>query len=624
MITLRKIRRRHNTLAYAVLAVLVFAAAIPAVLGSRSPILGLSGAALVAAARDRHTISTPVALVPTAGLTLDRGTVSLATSQNRPLSNGEAILKMLYSGAARLVLEDAVIGFASPETASEAITPGAEPSDVVSPLISALLEARFEQLSLRRSTLELRDRDGRSRVLSDINATILAKRNGTVSAQGSFVYVGQTVAFDTTLYLGDRSNSTRIPLRAAIKGQLFEVNLPEARLSVRNSWQLSSQQATVVLKDVRKVARWLVGEWPDGPGLTGAKIEGTLDAASQTFSFQRAKITLDGNEATGAMLINFTGPRPAVDATLALQSLDISRYLPSAWTSSSRGAEAEPSPALAAASAPQALSFPILRHFDADLRLSASKVSAGQTALGKSAATITLRAGRLAADLAELEIDDSARANAQISVDVAGSQPRFALRASIRNLEMEALARAVCGQAVISGAGGVVTADLAGTGDSAGPLAGTLSGKVSLKLPLGGAIALDVPTLFASAQARSDDEAWTMATRGQTLVDDLEATLRVSQGVWTSESLFARTGNALITATGIVDVPGSEVDVVVTRTNANRTIDFSGANLPLGMAHVRGALAAPRVMPAARSKKASEQTEPGGSKAPEPPQRGPG
>lgn len=600
MIQLRRIRRRHHTLAYAALAGIVFALAIPAVLGSRGPKLEFSPGAILAATNERYVVSTPVPLMPAAGITLESGSLMLANAESRSVLNGEVILKMLVGGSARLTLENATIALAPPLRAiDEPLASIPTVSDEVAPLLGALLDARFEQLNLKHATVVVHRGDGSDTTLSDLDASIVGKRNGTIGAKGSFTFRGETVGFDVNLSLGDRSNTTRIPLRARLNSRLMQIVLPEARLSLSNGWQLSSQHATFDIPDLRGAARWFGLDWPAGPGLKEAMVEGTLDTASQTFAFQRARVEIDGNEANGTLLVNLNGQHPALEATLALQSLDITHYLPAA------GGETAQTTVWSRLRKPDALSFPILRYFDVDLRLSANSIVAGGIVLGRSAATISLKAGKLVADLAEIDIDDTAHGNAQLSIDVSGATPRFTLRTWLDDIETAGLATALAGRNLVSGRGNLAL-DVSAAGDTLEPFLNTVGGKASLRLPRGGVIALDVPALLAGAQSKAADEVWAGATRGQTVVDRLEASLTLAQGVWTSQTVSARSGNAVITATGLVDTIASEVDVVVARTNASQPIDFSGTTVPASLAHVRGPLGAVRVLPGPRSRRASE------------------
>ena len=126
---------------------------------------------------------------------------------------------------------------------------------------------------------------------------------------------------------------------------------------------------------------------------------------------EKAKITLDGNEASGTLALVVAGPRPLIDATLAFGSLDITPYVDGAKSQSFVFDRQTNSWSVFD------LSFPLMKHVDADLRVSAPKVAVKGYALGRGAATITMRSGKLQADIAELELPMGI-ASAQLTADV--------------------------------------------------------------------------------------------------------------------------------------------------------------------------------------------------------------
>src|SRR5262249_61270844 len=73
------------------------------------------------------------------------------------------------------------------------------------------------------------------------------------------------------------------------------------------------------------------------------------------------------------------------------------------------------------------LSFPTIRQLDADLRLSAAKVTVHGYAFGRAAATIAVHDGKLLADIAELELP-AGTASARVTADVHALGPRHRLR----------------------------------------------------------------------------------------------------------------------------------------------------------------------------------------------------
>ena len=112
------------------------------------------------------------------------------------------------------------------------------------------------------------------------------------------------------------------------------------------------------------------------------------------------------------------------------------------------------------------LSFPILRHIDADVRLSAAKVTIKShgLVLGRGAATIAVRSGKLLADIAELEVH-AGKMNAQVTVNSNELLPRYTVRGKIENFDAGSAATALLGSPVITGRS-TLSVDLQGVGQT--------------------------------------------------------------------------------------------------------------------------------------------------------------
>ena len=78
------------------------------------------------------------------------------------------------------------------------------------------------------------------------------------------------------------------------------------------------------------------------------------------------------------------------------------------------------------------LAFPIIKNFDADLRISAPKIAVNGFGFGRGAAAITVRSGKMIADIAELELPAGARAGAQVAIDTNDLTPGYSLRGGWR------------------------------------------------------------------------------------------------------------------------------------------------------------------------------------------------
>ena len=626
---LRRHRRRHHTAAYVLLSGLAFGAAVPAVFGSRQLMPQFDLAAL-AAARDSFTLNAPLALIAPAGLRLDSGTLSISASQAPSVRTSEGLLKLLAGGKARLALNNASLSFTS--AAATAAIPTA--LEALPPLVATLLGSRFEQLSIRHAMISLLREDGTALKLADVNAEVSLKRSGIVSAKGTFNARGQVLKFDVVTGLGDRKSATRLPFTATLDGPLLQVSL-NGRISLGDGIQVSAQHANIACPSVRELAAWLGYDWPAGRGFERLSIQGNLDWVNQAVSVQQATIALDGNEATGIAYVLLDRARPQIDATLALRKLDLTPYLdmagttpaaapapPGSGTGTATGTGAgtgtsAPYPLPAFAGAARLLSLPILRHLDADLRLSAERITLAGAPLGRGAATLTAKAGRLMANVADFELETGGQGSFQLGVDMSGGEPSYSLIGRLRRIELAGLAPQLGTTPVVQGVGGI-TVDLTAHGQTGQSLAETLAGRAAATFNEGGQLGFDLVQLMATAKADGTlatqtaqappaaqsqvPPPVTVAARAAMPIDQLTARFTIAGGAWTTESLWASTGNAVYNATGTIYPPAQVLDLTVTRGNAmgNAGAAVGNAAAPLPAVQIRGPWLLPTVTPVRR------------------------
>lgn len=542
--TVRRHKSGHFAVVIGVLGFVALGVGVPIVVGG-SDRLELHSSSLVAAPRDRHAITEPVTLGGVPGVIVERGTVSLSEAYASRVMTGEAVAALLASGTARLVLDGATLvvdrRYASPSDAEVLES---------APLSAALADLNFEALSVRRTTLVLKSEDGRRDTIGEINAEIAAKRKVSLTAKGSVTVKGHKLALDATLGTGEKRGSTKPqPLKFSVRGPMLEASF-DGRLALTEPAVLQGQgEATV--RNLRDTARWLGLGWPAGPGLADFKVKGPVEWGRQGVSFQRAAMLMDGNEAQGALSLGFAGERPNVTATLALQTLDLSRYV-KAWRNDANRSLIE------GVMGPGQFALPLVRHFDADLRISANRVRTGGTDLGQSAATLSIKSGKLLADFAEIALDD-ARGTGQLIVDTNAAYPRYVVRGKFTDFDVSRLVPDAAGSVPLQGRGELI-ADVSATGDEASELLRTLSGKVSVSMPSGGRVGLDLRGLLAAAH-KQPVSGWSQARRGATSVDSLQGRLILSEGVVYTESFSAALGDAMLTATGGGNLRSGVVDL---------------------------------------------------------------
>lgn len=554
----RRHRRRNRIIAVSVLGLAVAAIAVPLFVtdvGDRV----LPGSSVVAAIRDRYTLTSPVRLLSSPPVTVESGTIGISARQASRAKTGEAVTALLASGSAKLVLDGGVIRLDAPRYgAAEWMAP----ADVLAPMLKAFLQLAFDGLTLRHCTVLMRQEDGPDIVFGDVDAEIGLQRK-TIVAKGAFDHRGQRLAFDTTIGLLDKRLAGQVPVKASIKGDLVDSQI-EGMLHVVDGMQLSGAQVVVSSPDIRRVANWLGAGWPAGPGLGYFRAEGKVDWADRVATFEKAAFSLDGNQATGTLTFSFAGPRPSIEGTLALSRLDLSRYM-TGDDGLATTREAVLGRSLASwLERPATLSLPLLPLLDADLRISSARTSAGPVDLGRSAATLSLKSGRLLADIAELEIDAGAHGSGQICADMTRAEPRFSVRGKIEGLEASRLAVALTGQTTLRGRTDVVL-DLAGAGDTGERFLSTLSGKASLSMTNGGQVGIDLPALLGQSTAATAMD-WGEVLSGPTSVDKLDVRLQFSPGIWSADHVSATMGDSVYRAAGRLSVATGALDLLVTKS----------------------------------------------------------
>ena len=277
-------------------------------------------------------------------------------------------------------------------------------------------------------------------------------------------------------------------------------------------------------------------------------------------------------------MLHVGGDRPLIDGTLAFSALDLTPYVEAARSQSFLFDRQT------ASWSAFDLSFPIIRHMDADLRISAPKVAVKGYGLGRGAATVTVRSGKLLADIAELELY-SGKVGAQVTVNSNELVPLYAAR-QIENFERPP--GALFGAAVLTGRS-TLSLDLTAAGQTPAEIVRALSGKVALTMAEGGRVGLDIKALRAAAKA-DGPPGWGLLAKGQTGLEQIEARALVRDGVLITETVQARSGAVGVVASGRVDLAERTLDLHLSvKPNAPADKPLKPADMAAGEAvTVRG------------------------------------
>jgi AsmA protein len=548
----RKTLRRFS-LALAVICCLVLLITTPFFIDGRHNDLALRGAAVFAASRDSYSLSSPIRLLEAPVIELASGTLSMPPNRTGLARSGEVLAMLITGKTAQMTLENAT--FTADFSTSVATFSQGSLAGGVAPLVTTFQMLQFDNLAVHDSQVRIKMSDGSAVVLESLTADVTAKPNGVVHAVGSFVFRGEKVSFDTTVGTNLDQQGAARPITAQITSPLLSASL-DGSFMIGDSPRLLSPQAELSIPNVRDAARWLGAGWRPGAGFENFRAKGQLEWVNRTFAFQKASVQMDGNEANGTLSANFSGTRPSLDGTLGLKTLDLSKYF---------GASVDPNSAsdtslLSLVSTARGLEFPLIQSVDADLRISSDQVLVPGVTIGRSAATISLKGGKMSADIAEIEIDDGTHGGGQVRIDASGAVPSYEIRAKLEALDLGRAARAIFGHPTVQGRGDV-TIEIAATGDSGESLLGSLGGKLCVTLNEGGSIGLDVNQLVAAMATPQPMSVWPAASSGAVAIDTLDARFAVANGILRTENVEAMSGDRAMKAEGAINLPTRRLDI---------------------------------------------------------------
>lgn len=559
-----KLIGRLVTLSVATVGCLLVALLVPVIYNQRAFDEPFAGASVMASPRDMHVVTHDIRLSSTPDLVLARGVL---------YADGNAALGTPIS---RFVLDGPVFTLATAAVpAADAISSIEVATIDPAPLVEQLAAMSFDALTIRRGTLNITSGDGSAETLSEIEAEVSGRRKGQVTARGSFSYRGQRIKFDTVLAQpADKKPAQHWPFKATLKSAFIDANL-EGNLDVTRELQVAGL-ANLTVPSLRRVARWFSIPVPNAEGLNAASLRGQFTWTRRSLALEQAKVTVDGNEGSGTLSLILSGERPLVDGTLAFNAIDLLPYY-EGLRPQTFGFERTPT-----SWANLDLSFPLIRYIDTDLRISTPKVTFKGFNLGRTAATLTVRSGKLLADIAELELGTGA-ASLQLTANTADLVPRYALKGKLDNIDFSEMAGALLAGSAWSGKG-TFNLDLTGVGQAPIEVLRSLSGKASLQMAAGARVPFDAKGARSAAKTLPLS-GWPNLSKGQVQFDQFDVRAVLANGVASLETQQVRAGSSALAVSGNLNLSDGEMDVrLANRASAPadrpvRSADFLGADV---------------------------------------------
>lgn len=538
-------------------ACLVLAVALPLALDWPGTDDVFGAGSVHAGAGDTVSISEPVSLLAGLPLFIDSGLLQSVDATG--VKQGETIERLRLDRAVfRIPLQRG----SNPETFAQTLQP----------LVSHLAALNAGKIEVRNARVDFKTAAGNTVPVTAINAEITPNRRGTYAVKGSAIFYGQPVRFDGSWSLPEGKSAQPLPrvsLKVAISSNNLEASL-DGRLGLLDGLKF---QGTTEMKArrLRALARWFGLDVPASNNLRNATLTSPLEWSDGRLTFGKAVVVVDGSEGIGALSLRTNSERPVIDGTLAFNVFDakphVEAMLQSAPVDTNAAKNLGPSKVEIAGGSS------LVSAFDADLRLSAAKVILPFVESGRGAVTITVRQGRLLADVPELELEGGI-AMGQISLDTTSELARLSLKGRLEKIDPGRVFTADLKRNPLLGRANI-TIDGSGTGHELSDMISNFSGKGNFALVDGGRLGLDLKALAYAVQ-KANHVGWAASGKGSTSLDKLDARFHVSNGALTFEALNGKAGDTEFSGRGKIDVRGRLFDLDVAIGASDKTAPAGG------------------------------------------------
>ena len=315
-----------------------------------------------------------------------------------------------------------------------------------------------------------------------------------------------------------------------------------------------------------------VPETSDPKVLNRAALSLDFDASLDAFSTANLRLRADDTTLTGqASLRNFE--QPAIRFDLAVDAIDVDRYLPPS-------SEDTPPPApLPAGAAVEAAALPLepLRTLDVDGRLSVGRLKAAKARLSDILLVLKAKGGKLRIYPLQAKLYGGSY-RGDIRLDVRGDTPRIAVNETVDKVKAGPLLKDVLGEAPISGTA-KLQAKLTTEGSEPAAMTKSLNGSVHLKFLDGAVEGINIGYTLRAAQARLKGRPVPPKEMTRTDFAELAASLKIRNGVIDNRDLTAKSPLLRIRGEGSVDLPRESLDYRLTTTVVNTATGQAGKEL---------------------------------------------
>ena len=296
---------------------------------------------------------------------------------------------------------------------------------------------------------------------------------------------------------------------------------------------------------LRNALRW-TGQPPPPGGFGRFALKARANVVGGSVALTNVNVELDGNVAEGVMTFVNNSGRQTLQATLAAGNLDFTPYISTVRLLASGARDWNR----------QLFDLNALSSTDLDMRLSAAKVTIGNTKLGRTAFGANLRNNALALSIGEAQMYGGI---ARGSFGIGRSDTIADVRAQFQftDVDLQACMTELFGINKLSGRGNL-NVSLVASGASPFAVASSLDGTALLTGHDGAIAGFNVEQLLKRLERRPLSGGGNFR-QGSTPYDNLTVALKFADGIATAEDVRLEGPAAKLTMTGTASVPGARI-----------------------------------------------------------------
>ena len=420
-------------------------------------------------------------------------------------------------------------------------------------------DIRLGDIRLVNGTIVYTDaRSGTEERVDNINMTVsLPDLDSPLAAEGKADWREKTI--DMTVSVAE--------LRSLIEGQPsgVEIRVDSEPVSLSYAGQAANAETLKIDGDVevkvpslRDLAAW-AGQPIEaaGDGLGPFRIAGKVALAGPEIGFTDAEIGLDAIEARGEVKLDTGGAKPSLQGRLDVGRLDLNPYLPPELAGE-QPSDAGQAPAGAAPTdwSDEPIDFSALNAANIDFDLTVESILMRKIEIGRSAVSIRLEDGKLAAKLAELNLYGGT-GEGQVDIDASGAVPTVAKTFKLAGIQAEPLLRDAADFARLKG-GGNMELSVTTTGMSQKAMVQALDGQGAVSFVDGAIKGINLAAMVRNVRSAFLDPAARAAQK--TDFTELSGTFTITDGILENTDMAMKSPLIRLEGAGTSDLPAKTLD----------------------------------------------------------------